>query len=345
MDIHDITIQDTNISSINYSNIFDFCIGTNNVDTCNFYISSKIIYNTIMMVGMKNNKICKYSNEWLYLIDIYYYQPSYISYYSHIADISNHISNNLNNPNNIIIHDEVFSLVTAFSIGTVHGYSALHYLLYIYINNYVGKKVIIYKNSQKGIIELVVHYLKVLYGESYQDYLLILEPDTLYTFRNIIFIPNKYHVYEVSFHETMNLLLEKYVMPFRKERSYYINLLNGKSLDNICIFKTHSKLNITQENSLDINQVVDFCNKNNYTLIRPELLNELDLIHILSYTKKFITMPSSCYQKNFIYLSNDCEKIVLYTITPELIYEYKQNIFQKQFKNAIYEIIIGDNLS
>jgi hypothetical protein len=38
--------HDINTLPINYSNIFDFCIGTSDVSTCHFYINSKILYNT-----------------------------------------------------------------------------------------------------------------------------------------------------------------------------------------------------------------------------------------------------------------------------------------------------------
>ena len=140
---------------ININNLFNFCNESIDCPDVLFKVGENFA-NTVLILAINNehNFIYKYSNEWLYLISNYY--PN--DFYNHLINFYYGIVNHKVNVH--IIHDEAISFITSFSTGTVHGYSGLFYIISEYLNNidlYKNKKILVLKNSQKGMLDIIEH--------------------------------------------------------------------------------------------------------------------------------------------------------------------------------------------
>ena len=74
-------------------------------------------------------------------------------------------------------------------------------------------------------------------------------------------------------------------------------------------------------------------------------MNEIDLINILYNSKIFIASWGTSFFKNYIYISDKCEKIIVLIFGNDFITQYNNYINEKKllckFKNAaiIYHIV------
>ena len=167
-----------NKSIVNIDNLFKFC---NDSKECKnvLYIIGEKFSNTFIHLAINNDNkfIYKYSNEWLYLINYIY--PS--EYYIKLVEL---YSKTLLSKPNIIVNENVVSFITSFSLGTVHGYTGLFNNIIYYLDNiekFKNHKIIIYIESQKGMLDIIYYLVdkKVLD----KDKFILLEKTFLITFR------------------------------------------------------------------------------------------------------------------------------------------------------------------
>jgi hypothetical protein len=335
-----------NMNIINRFNLFDFCVNSSITTDCYFIIGDNINGNSKTILGVKDNKIIIESNEWLHLLNKWYFNTNGDIY----TDIIQKYRIIIKQQNMVEINESIFSLITSFCIGTIHGYSGLYCLLNNYIKNHLGKKVILYKHSQKGILDTVNAIFKNIYGDNFENYIIWLDHNIIYKFKEIIFTPNEHHTYNQSsdFRKEVDLIISEYIQPSLKSKEYYISLLDNKQIDHVCIFKSTNTQNVTNTSIIPFNDIEKFCIKNNATFFEPSSVNESDVIGILSNCKKFSTMLNNCFHKNYIYISDKCEEIDIYVITDQSLNEYNHfnslNELLLQYKNAKINYILKSKL-
>ena len=333
---------------INLDNLFKYCDNENDCKDVLFSIG-KQLGNTILHLAIKNSNkyIYKNSNEWLYLINVYYPKNPY---YSNIIEFYNTVKNNHNVK---IIDENVISFITSFSLGTVHGYSGLFYILDHYLNNkdkFNNYKIIVYKNSQYGILNIIQHLINR--GVINKNNIIYLEKDIVYHFTSIYFISNKNHVFNKDLGNKVYNYINKYILPDRKNLSYMKSLNLPSNLDNILIIKGNNSINLTRDGVFLSDNIIKFKKKWNLTCIEPGVIDEIKLIHIIHSCSVFVVSWGTSFMKNFVYISNKCRKIIVLIMKGSNFQKQYDNLshsLMKKFKKAkiIYKMIdsdLNDNL-
>ena len=329
------------------SNLFDYCNNSNITRNKSIYYIGNMDCNSLFVISIDNttNKIYSYSNEWLYLLKIYYYQKN-IMYKSIVSNYNNIIKSKSINID--YINENVIPFITSFSCGTVHGYAGLFCILTEYINNldlYKNFKILVYNNSQKGLLDIINHFINKEIINS--NNVIYLTSDTKYLFNSIKFIPTKIHNYDnISVINNITDIIDKYIISDKYDIDYYTSLCIPKH-DNICIIKSSTSDNKTNSGIVDINKINEFCMNNNLLFIEPTKMTEISLIHTIYQSKMLVLSWGTAFFKNYIYISDACEKIIVLVIEKDFINQYKSfgNNLITKFKNAtIVYHIIGRNL-
>ena len=338
---------------MNFDNLFDFCNeNTTSLNNSIYYVGD-YMGNTLLTLSIDNvtNQVYSYSNEWLYLIRCYYPDSHHPMYYS-VPHVRNEIVNN-KQLNTTFCNENVLSLITSFSTGTVHGYTGFYNTLIEYFKNYEHYKdfkLLVYKNSQQGMIDIVYHLIhknildgnKVIFIDRYVQYL----------FNRITFIPNRFHVFSLNNGENLGYelspYLERWVINDKNDTNYF-NSLNLPNNDRICIIKSSTSPNLTSSGVVNIHDVLFLCGIINFAFVEPGTMNEVNLIHILNKSKILILSWGTVFMKNYIYISDHCEKIFVFVIGSDFITQYhcaiNSNTLVTRFKNSkiIYHIV-SENL-
>ena len=309
---------------MNLDNLFNYCITSDETQNKSIYFVGNVYGNSLFTIAVDtyNNKMYSYSNEWLYLLKVYY--PS-CTYNNLISQYNSITSKQINNSYE---HLNVIPFITSFSNGTAHGYSGLFFMLNNYINNYdvyKNYKILVYENSQQGILDIINHFLNK--NIIHKEQVIYISSNIQYLFNSIKFIPNYWH----SYPKNLDLeLLNKYII----DVNTYLPLQNK----NLCIIKSSISNNITPNGVVDNSTIEIFCNKNNLYLIEPTKINEIELINKLNDCKLFITSWGTSFFKNFIYLSEKCEKVIVFIIGDAFTTEFnntnKHNDLILKYKNA-----------
>jgi hypothetical protein len=277
------------------------------------------------------NKILKYSNDWLYLIG-----NQNITTLNCITDF---ITTNKNN--SITIQEHVIPFITSFKTS-VHAYCGIYSIILNYVNNidkYKNIKIIIYKNLQKGIYDFIYFLCDI--GIINYNIIIILEPDIIYHFDYITIIPNILHSYfeSIDIRDKIFKFIEDNVISnicLNKNEKYMIHCY-----DRISIFKYTTDHVITSNlGAIDFDIAQNISNNNNCKILKLEEYNEIQIIQLF-YNAKFIIISwGTTFMKNFIYLSNKCENVIVLIIGPEFIREYhhlvSNNKLVYKYKNAIF---------
>lgn len=286
------------------NNIFDYCLDD---ITCNdvFYFINTYNYGNacINMAFNNDGKLLKYSNDWLYLISVYYNSINYSHHtiYHEIKDVYN----NAREMKEIIyLNEDVIPFVTSFSRGTAHGYTGLFDILYEYLTNkniYKHYKIAVYSKSQGGILEIIEHLCEN--GFIDREKIFFIDSGIKYHFKSIHLIKVKNHLILPNNLNIMNLS--------NLISSYWLKppaVINNK----ICIIKNTNSINITNMCFINNDVVERFCNKYNLFNCNPGLnCNENDLIAQLQNCEIFITTYGTSYQKNYYYVSEKCKYIIV----------------------------------
>uniref|UniRef100_A0A6C0KWN1 Glycosyltransferase family 61 protein n=1 Tax=viral metagenome TaxID=1070528 RepID=A0A6C0KWN1_9ZZZZ len=276
-----------------------------------------------------DNFICNYySDEWLYLINYNYPHNSYYQFY---VDNYNCNVSNINNFKDIIYFDkDVISLMNTFSRGSIHGYSSFYYTLITYLNNfdnYKDKDIILYKDTQLGMLS-VINYLCNI-GIITAN-IIYLEKNTKYKFKSVTYIPNHFHVFQPELENMVDCFIKKYNIINNKNK-------NKNENEKICIIKSSISEFITNDGVFDNNIVEQFCNKYNIVRIFPN--DEIELINLIHNCKILIINYGSTFFKNYVYISDLCEKIIVIVYGNTYIndYNYLNSIHTNNFQGNIYK--------
>jgi hypothetical protein len=232
------------------------------------------------------------------------------------------------------IDEKVIPLIVSFQTG-VHAYAGIYSILLNYFKffNNSEYKFIVYKELQSGILEII----KNLIDESR---LIILDPDILYKFKEVVIIPNSLHSFlenESITMEISNLIQTKFVNSYEKE------------FNKIAILKKPNSSVTSNLGTIDSKLVDNFCEKNKYKFIEPFLVGEVNTINILSNCDKVVFSWGTTFMKNFIYLSNRCERADVLINGAEFYNEYRnamdRGILIKKFKNCEFFYHINPDIN
>ena len=330
---------------VEVNNLFDFCDSNTTCYNSIFFVG-EIYGNSLLTLSfdINSNYIHKYSNEWLYLIDCYY--PT-SCFYSKFVDCYRNVLNN--KANNIVVNDDVVSFITSFSTGTIHGYSGIYYIISEYLRNYEqyrDKKIIVLRNSQKGILDIIEHLCNR--GAIDRDKIIYIEQHTVYHIHSITYIPNRYHMISDELCDRVTEIIYKYVVPDRDNLLYYESLNLPRNLDTICVIKGSNSHNLTIDGIVQQDTINNFSNTWGVTIIEPGEIHEVHLIHSINQSRIFITTWGTAFFKNFVYISDNCQKIIVLIIGENFINQFNHCYHKglKRYKNAeiIYKII-DENLN
>jgi hypothetical protein len=339
-----------NKPNVHIDNLFKFC---NDSKECTnvLYIIGENFSNTFIHLAINNDNkfIYKYSNEWLYLINVYY--PS--EYYIKLLEL---YSKTLLSKPNIIVNENVVSFITSFSLGTVHGYTGLFNNIIYYLDNierFKNHKIIIYRESQKGMLDIIYYLVgnKVLD----KDKFIFLEKNVYYYFSSVYFIENKHHIYTNELSELISTkFIDKYIKPHHCDTIYINSIFEQynlpKNMDKILIMKGSNSIKLTSDGTFSNEHIINFKNRMNLVLIEPGFIDEIALIHIIQSCSIFVVSWGTSFFKNYIYISDKCKQIVVLVLENSNFYiqytnSYNNNLIHT-YKNAkITYIVTNPNLS
>ncbi len=345
------------VKKMNYDNLFD------NLDDNYTSHHQAVLYvgpifgNTLITFAYDNEtkKIMKYSNEWLYLLKDYFRNPNHRKFYEKLINYYNVARSK---PLNTQFADiNVIDFVTSFSNGTVHGYTGLYYFLLEYFKHpdrYHHMHVAVYKNSQKGILDIIRHL--VHYNHLDGNKIIYIDSDVPYLFRSVTVISHEYHVFHKSNDHNLGYciapLLDKWIISQKVWPEYYASLQLPEN-DRICIIKSTESTNLTVSGAVHPALIEDFCRRHNLAFFEPapkdRYMDEIILIHAINKSRVVVLSWGTAYMKNHIYISNDCQKIVVLVIGDDFIRQYQNSEGRAcritRFKNAQIEYhIVPPNL-
>ena len=334
---------------INLENLKDYCSNSMESNNSTIYRIDKPLSNSVILLALDevNNKIFKYSNEYLYLIN--YNLRKAIKgdknssiYYNEIINIyKNMVNSSKNEINSSYCDKKVISFVTSFSRGTVHGYSGLFCILNQYINNFDKLKdyyIVVWKKSQRGIIEIIKEYASK--GIIPSDKIIYIDSNITYRFKSMNFIHNKWHNY-LSFAGQPNFKLDiirnhlidskKYALDFCQER--------------ICIIKSSASTNLTQMGIVQQKTIEQFCKKYKLFQLEPANLHEVDFINKIHKAKILVVSWGTAWFKNQVYLSDNCTDVYVLVIGEIFHNQYKNfnNWITNKLRNTKIHYILLDN--
>jgi hypothetical protein len=324
-------IDGININKMNINNIFEYCDYRLDVSDTLYYISGKMEHNTLIKLGVVDNKFVTYTNEWLYLIRAYYPNNSV---YNRLVDLYYDM---IKLDTDININEDVIDFVTSFSTGTTHGYTGLFNLLNNYLRYHGNKKIIVYRNSQQGILDIIRHIIP-------EQNIIYVDANKLYKIRRLILVENRYHDYTIKFINEIKYIFMKYLMKSNSRFAY--NEFDNKK---ICIIKSNISDNKTADGIADYKLVEQYCNKNNMMIVEPTKYNEVDFINIVNRCVELTVSWGTAFFKNYPYVSFKCRLINVLIFDNNYIQQYNNllnaNCIINKYINADIKYNVIDDIN
>lgn len=303
-----------------------------------FNVSRRLGNSTkLLAIDLHSNKILSNSNEFLSLIKVYYLTKKMGIYYESIFNDMNYLLDcyNKNLVDTTYRDKNVIPFITSFSNGTTHGYAGIYYIISTYLLNYESLKnydILIYNNSQTGILDIINHFISK--GLIDKNKIIRIDQDVKYVFNKMKFLPNKWHLY--NFSDKLRLdLISNHI--FDSDFKY--------SSSKIAVIKTDSTQNNTSEGVFLMEDINNFVDKFGLHLINPSDHNEIKFANIIHHSNILFLSWGSCFLKNYFYISNKCEKVIV-LIPNDYIYQYKNQLnLPKKYKNARFYYIVSKSES
>lgn len=290
--------------------------------------------------------ICRYSTDWLYLIDEGK-NPEYNAIANNILNIIKTQSNESE-----YIEKNVIPLITGYKIAG-HLYYGFWSILETYLSNkekYESYNLLVYNGVMKGILDIVnflcdanvIDKSKIIY----------LDDTKIYKFNKILILPNLVHAC-VNTPENNKIrdricnMIQKYIFDQKDTLSLpqYAIPSNVKKL----LMIKHTGSRIGSDIGCTTPDVVkSFAEKIGFTQIEPSTMNEIQLMQYFNNCEIAICSWGTTYHKNYIYLSDKCRKMIVLITGEGYYYELRHtlenNTLITQFKNAIfdYQIVLPD---
>jgi hypothetical protein len=271
------------------------------------------------------------SNDWCYLLKEFPHQR--------VESIGVFIRNNLTNYK--YIDENVIPFITAFP-ASVHAYAGILSIVVNFIENkllYKNKKVLVSCQLQQGLKDIIDGLCERKLIN--QSDIIFLQSDILYKFKSVTIIPNTLHSY------FENEITRDKISSFIETTFCKINEI---MYERIAIIKHFGSSIYSSMGAVDYSTAKNFAVAFDYTLIEPADINEICLINTIYNSKNIVFSWGTTFMKNFIYISDKCEKITVLIIGNDFINEYnfliKNGMLPLKYKNATIDYqIVDQNLS
>lgn len=283
-----------------------------------------------------NGDLIKYSNDYLFLIK---------NLESKAHELYNFV--NQNKTSFLYLDEDVIPFITTFNIA-IHGFCGINNILKNYINNielYKNKKIIVYKNTSKGILDTIKYFCDINLI-TYDD-IIFLDNNIIYKFKSITIIPNTLHSYfeNINIRDEICDVFEKYLFKYDIPELYKVNII----YENIAVIKHKNSQIASHHGSANYISASNLMKKLNYKMIEPMEYNEIQFIQLLYNCKHVAFSWGTTFMKNFIYISDKCESMIVYIIGDAFINEYnyllKYNKLIHRYKNCNIEYkIVNEDL-
>lgn len=314
---------------MNINNLFNAKYHSNDTETnapSIYYIDKNMSGNSMINIAFNaaNKKIYFKSNEWFFMIGHGNYSEH--NYYYSMCEVLNKIYE-CTSVNYKYEKYNVVPFITSFSRGTAHGYAGLYFIIEEYLKNkekLQNHKIIVYKNSQKGILDIINYFADKNIINS--DNLIFIEDDEPYLFNSIHFIT---FVWNMFLREPVSII-DKYICSPPTENP-----------SNVCVIKSSISSNCTRTGIVNQNIIDNFCAINNLVNIEPSKMNEIDFANKIHDATNFVTSWGTAFFKNYIYISDKCKNIIVLVIGNIYKRQYKGDVMTK-FKNANVKYIVCD---
>lgn len=320
---------------INIDNLLEYCVDDLDIAGAYYYIDGRMVGNFIITLAINNDgKIIKASTDLLSALIAWYKDRQYHPYDKLINTYKLALSYKCTET---VINEPVILFVTSFATGTVHGYAGIMYILNEYLHKYQNKsqfqgyKICIYRNSQKGILDLIYHFID-------KNKIVMIDCDKLYYFKQLVIIPvpGAHHsdYFDMNFFYTTPLLDN--IRQTNISVTYY---------DRIAIIKSVQTENVTNDGHYEINDILIFCHKNKFTLVNPIQYSEVQLIKMIGNVKQLVLSWGTACFKNYVYITDTCKRIDVLCHS-QYRHQFREDLVTpRKYGNADICFIMADNLS
>ncbi|AYV80242.1 MAG: hypothetical protein Gaeavirus20_7 [Gaeavirus sp.] len=322
---------------LTYDNMFDSidC----NLQFENIFYSVKGTSDILLnCLGIIDDKLIAHSNDFTSLFKNLFYQnpdPRAIVWYDGIVDTYNYMASNINLY--IQIEEPVVIFIGSYwCIGATHAFSTMWCFINEYLINGYDKKILVYKNSTKGILDILIR----IFGECNIIYI---DDSVIYKLCDATFFVNKYHsiITPVETDKLIHKFIDKYL--------YDPNLNLNPDVKTICIIKSSISNNSTFDDVADIDDVVKYCEINNYMFVDSVNYSEIEMINIIHRAKHIKFSWGSAFFKNVSYVSDVCESIEVFVYSVIFTNQYYERVTNNdlttKYKNAVVTYKVLNNFN
>lgn len=317
--------------SVNYPKL-------NILDNAYYLINNNAIIRGYANLCVHNDTIINDSNDWLHINILC---STYNVYHDELVYMSKYIINN--KQNNMYMDINVIPFITGYNTS-IHCFAGIYSILCNYFNNfseYKNYNIIIYKNLQQGVFDLI--YFCCDCGLIDKNKIILLDDNIIYKFKNIQIIPSTL----IDFFENNTIRDNIYDMIHNNILSHHSLLsldkynLNKKYLiKKIAILKTFDNSITSTIGAMQIDSAIKLSNQLGYQLINLSCYNEIQNIQIIKNCEHICFSWGTTFMKNFIYISDFCKTILVFIIGKDFINQFKgfvkRKILVTKFKNAIF---------
>lgn len=287
------------------------------IENCNYYLRSGLEGNTSINMAFNSQKLFSYSNDWLYLIWVYYSMNNsiYPTLYSQWLAI-NTAPPAVHIPGNSVL------VSSSFSSGTAHGYVGIFEIIAEMLkadlpyDNYI-----VHANAQDG----VKHIISKAFPRANLVYI---EPGIVYNLQHLTLIPIKHHNYHYT-HDMEHVIRD--ISPM-VQRLFFTERAPIKKL---AVIKTNLGQNLTTDGVFLDADVCAFCKMHDITYVDPKDVTETEYFNTVHAAESIVFSWGTTHFKGMVYVSDACRQITVlvkgnylgqyetHRTTNELVFKYK----------------------
>jgi hypothetical protein len=303
------------------------------LSNCKYFLQGNPIGNTTLNIAFDKEGIYEFSNDWLYLLKVYYNKVAcpykqLLETYLKYKDA----------PPITVVKGTSVLLSTSFSTGTIHGYVGIFDIIYqlkkstVKYDNYM-----VHDNAQAGIKNIITNFFP-------NHNIVYIKPNIIYEFESLALIRVTHH----NFHFRGKGELEL-IQNIQKLLNEYFLIPEFTFDENIAVIKNNNSVRLTGDGVYGWKEVQSFCKINNYKLIEPTESSEQVYYNRIYNCKNLILTWGTTYFKGLLYISDKCENITVLVAPGGYTSQYKSFLNGKtlltKYKNATITYKMVANLA
>jgi hypothetical protein len=302
------------------------------LSNCKYFLQGNPIGNTTLNVAFDKEGIYEFSNDWLYLLKVYYNKvacpykqllETYLKY--------------KDTPPNTVVKGTSVLLSTSFSTGTIHGYVGIFEIISQLKNSTVKyDNYMVHDNAQAGIKNIITKFFP-------NHNIVYIKSNIIYEFESLALIRVTHH----NFHFRGKGELEL-IQNIQKLLNEYFLIPEFTFDENIAVIKNNNSVKLTGDGTFNAAEVQRLCNRLTYKLIEPTETSEQVYYNRIYNCKNLILTWGTTYFKGVLYISDKCENITVLVAPGGYTSQYKSFLNGKtlltKYKNATITYKMVDTL-